>query len=83
MMVMERYPDIKSNENVKMLMAELGKTEGTIAQKRDAYNNVVTNYNINIKRFPKSLFASMFGYDERTLFKAESGAEKAPDVSFE
>lgn len=83
MMVMERYPEIQANDNMKMLMAELGNTENSIAVKRDNYNNVATNYNINVKRFPKNLFANMFGYGERTLFKAEAGAEKAPNVSFE
>lgn len=78
----EAYPELKSNQNVQALMGELSGTENGIAQKRDNYNDVVTNYNNNITRFPKNIFAGLFDFDKRSLFKAESSAAQAPKVDF-
>lgn len=82
LVVMESYPDLKSNQNVQALQAELGKTEDGIAKARDNYNTTATNYNANILRFPKNLFAHMFGFEKQVLFKADVGASKAPQVKF-
>lgn len=81
-LLQENYPELKSNEQVSKLITELQGTENGIASVRDRYNDVVTNYNTNITRFPKSLFAGFFNYSRRSLFKAETGAEKAPKVDF-
>lgn len=78
----EQYPELKSNEQVTALINELRSTETAIAEKRDLYNDTVTNYNNNITRFPKSIFAGMFGYEKAKLFKADAGAATAPKVSF-
>jgi LemA protein len=78
----EAYPELKSNENMQKLMAELAGTENQIAGVRDGYNKVATNYNKGIQKFPKSIFASMGGYERRELFKSKAGAENAPEVKF-
>lgn len=78
----EAYPELKSNEQVSKLIGELAGTENGILDVRNRYNDAVTNYNTNITRFPKSIFASMFDYDKRSLFKADSAASKAPTVKF-
>lgn len=79
----EAYPELKSNETVKSLMAELAGTENGIATKRDAYNDVVTNYNNNIARFPKNIFASTFDFDKRVLFESDEAAATAPKVNLQ
>lgn len=82
LVITENYPELKSNQNVQALQADLGKTEDGIAKARDAYNVTATNYNVNIARFPKSLFAKIFGFEKQNLFKSAAGAEKAPKVKF-
>lgn len=78
----EAYPELKSNEQVSKLIAELQSTETGIQKSRDNYNNTVTNYNVGIASFPKNVFANMFGFEKSTLFKADSSASKAPKVQF-
>ena len=78
----EAYPDLKSNQQVQALMGELKGTEDEILKARDMYNTTTNNYNTNIQRFPKSIFASSFGFEKKTLFKSDSGAEKATKVNF-
>lgn len=78
----EAYPDIKSDGQVSKLISQLETTENEIAKSRDAYNNTVTNYNVGVVRFPKSIFAGMFGFQKSNLYKADQGASKAPSVNF-
>lgn len=78
----EAYPELKSNQLVQSLMAELAGTENAIAEKRDGFNSTATNYNINITRFPKSLFAAVFDFEKAKLFESTSGAENAVKVNF-
>lgn len=78
----EAYPELKTNELMNKLMSELQGTENGVLEKRDNYNKVATNYNTNIQRFPKNMFANTFGFKEYTLFKAEQGAEKGAKVQF-
>lgn len=78
----EAYPELKSNEQVSKLIAELAGTENGILDVRNRYNDAVTNYNTNITRFPKNIFAGLFNYDKRTLFKSDVAASKAPVVNF-
>ena len=80
--IQENYPDLKANENFKELQVQLEGTENRINEARNKYNNAVQDYNITIRRFPKSLLAGMFGFDKMTKFEAEAGAEKAPQVKF-
>ena len=78
----EAYPELKSNENIKTLMNDLRGTEDGIAKARDTFNTTASNYNGNVQKFPKNIFAKMFGFNKVTLFKAETGAEKGAKVKF-
>jgi LemA protein len=80
LVIMENYPQLKSNETVQQLMAQLEGTENRIAVERRRYNEVVQDYNTTIKRFPGALFAGMFGFDAKPYFNSEEGADKAPKV---
>lgn len=77
----EAYPEIASNKQVQQLMTDLKETENSILTARDGYNTTAKNYNVNIKSFPKNIFAGMFGYKEQTLFKSDTGASKAVKVN--
>lgn len=83
MVVVERYPDLKANEQFTTLNAELAGTENRITIARNKFNEVAQEYNTSIKRFPKRFYAALFGFDEVAYFKSELGADKAPEVSFE
>lgn len=78
--ISENYPVLKSADNVGTLMVQVEGTENRIAVERMRYNELVTSYNISIKTFPGSVFASIFNFQERKLFKAAEGAEKAPQI---
>lgn len=78
----EAYPELKSNAQVTALMNELTKTEDGILQARDKFNETATNYNTGIQRFPKNIFANMFGFEKQKLFKSDEGASKAVQVKF-
>lgn len=80
--VTENYPDLKANENFQTLQAQLEGTENRISVERRKFNEVAKAYNINIRRFPKNIFAGMFGFEKRPYFEAEEGSEKAPEVKF-
>ncbi|MBO0477622.1 LemA family protein [Vagococcus sp. DIV0080] len=82
LVVMENYPELKSNENVNTLMTQLEGTENRISVERDRYNKAVKEYNVSIKKFPKSLVANMTGFNQKDYFEAADGAEKAPEVKF-
>lgn len=79
----EAYPELKSNEQVTKLIDEVRGTEGQIATARDRYNDTATNYNNNISRFPKNIFANSFGFKKQSLFKADTAAAKAPKVNLQ
>lgn len=82
LVIVESYPQLKSNENVRDLQVQLEGTENRIAQARRDYNGATTSYNVAIRRFPRSLVAGLFGFDRRPLFEAEAGARTAPTVDF-
>jgi len=82
LVVVEKYPDLKSNENFKDLSIQLEGTENRIAVARQDYNTEVTQYNTKIRRFPSNLIASLFGFKERPLYKASEGASQVPSVDF-
>lgn len=79
----ERYPDIKANQNFLNLQAQLEGTENRINVARNRYNEAVGDFNILIRKFPNNLFAGMFGFEPLTRYEADAGAEVAPDVEFE
>ncbi|MDE7403146.1 MAG: LemA family protein [Muribaculaceae bacterium] len=80
--VTEAYPDLKANENFLNLQAQLEGTENRISTERMRYTEAVRDYNTAIKKFPTTIYAGWFGFKEKPQFKAEAGAEKAPEVKF-
>lgn len=80
--VTEAYPDLKANENFLNLQAQLEGTENRIATERQRYTEAVRDYNTAIKKFPTMIYAGWFGFKEKPQFKAEAGAQKAPEVKF-
>ena len=80
--VTEAYPDLKANENFMNLQTQLEGTENRIATERMRYTEAVRDYNTAIKKFPTTIYAGWFGFSEKPQFKAEEGAQKAPEVSF-
>lgn len=80
--VTEAYPDLKANENFMNLQAQLEGTENRISTERKRYTEAVRDYNTSIKKFPTMIYAGWFGFKEKPQFKAEAGAEKAPEVKF-
>lgn len=80
--VSENYPELKANENFQTLQAQLEGTENRISVERRKFNEVARNYNTTIRRFPKNIFAGLFGFEKRPYFEAEEGSEKAPEVKF-
>ena len=82
MVVMERYPDLKANQNFLDLQAQLEGTENRIAVERRKFNEATRKYNTYIKKFPKNLIAKMFDFEQKPYFKAEEKAKEAPKVQF-
>jgi LemA protein len=79
----ERYPDLKANQNFLALQSQLEGTENRINVERDRFNEQVRTYNSSVKRIPTSLVAAVGGFDARGYFEAEAEAQDAPEVSFE
>ena len=82
MVVVERYPELKANQNFLELQAQLEGTENRIAVERGKFNETVNDYNSYIRRFPNNIIAGIFNFDKKGYFKATEGADKAPDVEF-
>jgi LemA protein len=82
LVTVERYPDLKANQNFRDLQAQLEGTENRIKVARNDFNTAVQTYNTTVKSFPNAIFAGMFGFKEKGYFSAEPGAEKAPTVDF-
>ncbi len=80
--VVENYPDLKANQNFLELQSQLEGTENRINVARKDFNDAAKEYNVAIRRFPKSLIAGMCGFDKKNYFEAEAGADKAPKVEF-
>jgi len=82
LVVSENYPQLKANENFLQLQSQLEGTENRITVERQKYNQVATEYNTAIKRFPGVLIANFGGFREKEYFKAAAGSEQAPKVQF-
>ena len=80
--ITENYPDLKANQNFLELQSQLEGTENRINVARKDFNDSAKEYNTSLRRFPRNIIASMFGFEKRNYFKAEAGAEKAPKVEF-
>lgn len=82
LVVVERYPDLKANQNFLELQAQLEGTENRIAVERMKFNEVTREYNTYIKSFPQNILAGMFGFLAKPYFEAKAGADEAPKVEF-
>lgn len=80
--ITENYPDLKANQNFLELQSQLEGTENRINVARKDFNDSAKKYNTSLRRFPRNVIASMFGFEKRNYFEAEAGAEKAPKVEF-
>lgn len=83
MVVVERYPDLKANQNFLELQSQLEGTENRINVERNRYNEAVNIYDVHTTKFPGKLLASLFGFNEMARYKADAGSENAPDVDFD
>jgi len=79
----ERYPELKANQNFLDLQSQLEGTENRIATERMRFNQAVQTYNTSIRTFPRNLFAGIFGFDDKAYFEADEGAQEAPEVNFD
>jgi LemA protein len=82
MVVVERYPDLKANQNFLQLQSQLEGTENRIAVERRKYNETAQAYNTYIRKFPNNFIAGMFDFEKSEYFEADEGAEEAPKVEF-
>jgi len=82
MVVVERYPDLKANQNFRDLQIQLESTENRIATERRKFNQTTQTYNAYIRKFPRVIYAGWFGFEKKTYFEAQQGAEQAPEVQF-
>lgn len=82
LVTVERYPELKANQNFLELQAQLEGTENRIAVERNNFNETVGEYNTYIRRFPNNIISGLFNFDKKGYFKATAGAENAPDVNF-
>lgn len=83
LVTVERYPELKANQNFLKLQDELTSTENTIQTARTRYNEAIKPYNIHVKEFPNSILAGILNFDDKPYFDAEVGAEKPVDVEFD
>ncbi len=82
LLVAENYPQLKASEGFLNLQAQLEGTENRVSVARQDYNTAVQGYNVQVRRFPTNIVASVFSFKTKESFKAEAGSEKAPKVDF-
>jgi len=82
MVVVERYPDLKANQNFLELQSQLEGTENRITVERMRFNEAAQSYNTKVLRFPGNIFARLFGFDKKPYFQSEPGSKTAPVVNF-
>ncbi len=78
--VKEAYPDLKSSKNFSDFQAQLEGAENRIQVAREAYNAAVKDYNISVRKFPNVIISGMMGFQKKSMFQAEAGAQRAPQV---
>ncbi len=83
LVTVERYPDLKANQNFLKLQDELTSTENQILTARTRFNEAIKPYNNHVKKFPNSILAGIFNFEGKPYFDAEVGADQAPDVEFD
>jgi LemA protein len=82
LVVVEKYPDLKANQNFRDLQVQLEGTENRISVERKTFNDAVLDYNSSLVTFPSNIFGGMFGFKEKAYFQATPGSDKAPEVKF-
>lgn len=82
LVTVERYPELKANQNFLQLQGQLEGIENGIRNSRNNFNAAVQEYNVQVRRFPTNIFASMFGFRPKEGFKADEGSQNAPKVQF-
>ena len=83
LVTVERYPDLKANQNFMDLQSQLEGTENRINVERNRFNEAVNIYDIHTTKFPNKILAGWFGFEEMARYQAEAGSEQAPEVDFE
>ena len=83
MVVIEKYPELKTNENFIKVTDQLEGTENRITYARDIFNETAQTFNTTVRRFPGNIIAAMFGFEKKLYFKSEAGAERAPKIEFD
>ncbi|MGA8855433.1 MAG: LemA family protein [Christiangramia sp.] len=83
LVTVERYPELKANQNFLQLQSQLEGTENRINVTRDRFNEAVASYEKTRRKFPSNITASLFGFEDMEGFQADAGAEDAPDVEFD
>ncbi|MGH2759373.1 MAG: LemA family protein [Actinomycetota bacterium] len=83
LLIFEAFPQLRSNENIRDLQVQLEGTENRVNQSRRDYNGSVTEYNVQIRQFPRNIIAGIFGFDRKPLFEAAAEARGAPSVDLE
>lgn len=83
LVTVERYPDLKANQNFLKLQDELASTENQILTARTRFNEAIKPFNNHVKTFPNNILAGFFDFDGKPYFEAEPGSENAPDVEFD
>jgi len=82
LVTVEKYPDLKANENFRKLQDQLEGTENRINTERRNFNKMVNEFNSKLRKFPTNIFGSLFGFEKKPYFEAQAGAENAPKVEF-
>ncbi len=82
MVVVEKYPELKSTQNFSALQYEVAGMENRIATARTDYNASVADFNSKVRRFPSNIFAGMFGFEKKEMFKNQAGTENRPSIDF-
>tara|TARA_R110002049_G_scaffold71370_2_gene183920 strand:+ start:10526 stop:11122 length:597 start_codon:yes stop_codon:yes gene_type:complete len=83
LVTVERYPDLKANQNFLKLQDELTSTENTIQTARTRYNEAIKPYNVHVKKFPNSILSGILNFDDKPYFDSEAGADKPVNVEFD
>lgn len=82
MVTVEKYPDLKANQNFLALQNQLEETENRINFQRKLFNDLIKSYNTYIRQFPNNLYSGIFGFDKKAYFESEQGAQNAPKIDF-
>ena len=82
LVTVEKYPELKANENFRELQAQLEGTENRISVARRDFNESARKYNTTLRSFPKNILAGMFGFEKKSYFEAHEGSDQAPTVQF-